>query len=76
VQDLLGVHEPNFGVLLDDMFVDEGEEVRVDTACESGRWRARPTYLSDVREGSPGPRCRIRRMSDTAPVQMRQSTTA
>ena len=22
VQDLLGVHEPNFGVLLDDMFVD------------------------------------------------------
>src|SRR5690242_17485676 len=27
VQDLLGVREPNFGVLLDDMFVDEGDEV-------------------------------------------------
>ena len=29
VQDLLGVHEPNFGVLLDDMFVDEADEVPV-----------------------------------------------
>ena len=30
VQDLLGVHEPNFGVLLHDMFVDEDDEVRVE----------------------------------------------
>ena len=29
-QDLLGVHEPNFGVLLDDMVVDDGDEVRLD----------------------------------------------
>jgi 2-keto-4-pentenoate hydratase len=34
VQDLLGVHEPNFGVLLDDMFVEEGDEVRVDTLLQ------------------------------------------
>jgi 2-keto-4-pentenoate hydratase len=27
MQQLLGVDEPNFGVLLDDMFVDDGEEV-------------------------------------------------
>jgi 2-keto-4-pentenoate hydratase len=30
VQDLLGVHEPNFGVLLDDMFVDEADELPVE----------------------------------------------
>ena len=30
VQDLLGVHAPNFGVLLHDMFVDEDDEVRVE----------------------------------------------
>jgi 2-keto-4-pentenoate hydratase len=34
VQDLLGVHEPNFGVLLDDMFVDEGDEVGFDTLLQ------------------------------------------
>lgn len=30
VQELLDVHEPNFGVLLDDMFVDEGDEICFD----------------------------------------------
>ena len=34
VQDLLGVHEPNFGVLLDDMFVDEGDEVPFDALVQ------------------------------------------
>jgi 2-keto-4-pentenoate hydratase len=29
VQQLLGVHEPNFGVLLDDMIVDEGDEIAI-----------------------------------------------
>jgi 2-keto-4-pentenoate hydratase len=29
-QELLGVHEPNFGVLLDDMFIDEGDDVELD----------------------------------------------
>jgi 2-keto-4-pentenoate hydratase len=34
VQDLLGVREPNFGVLLDDMFVDEGDEVPVEALLQ------------------------------------------
>jgi 2-keto-4-pentenoate hydratase len=34
VQDLLGVHEPNFGVLLDDMFVDEADEVPVEALLQ------------------------------------------
>jgi 2-keto-4-pentenoate hydratase len=34
VQQLLGVAEPNFGVLLDDMFVDEADEVRFDTLIQ------------------------------------------
>jgi 2-keto-4-pentenoate hydratase len=34
VQELLGVREPNFGVLLDDMFVDEGDEVRVEALLQ------------------------------------------
>jgi hypothetical protein len=29
-QELLGVHEPNFGALLDDMFVDEADEIDLD----------------------------------------------
>ncbi len=34
VQALLGVHEPNFGVLLDDMFVDEADEVPVEALLQ------------------------------------------
>ena len=30
---LLGVDEPDFGVLLDDMFVDEGDEIRLETVA-------------------------------------------
>jgi 2-keto-4-pentenoate hydratase len=34
VQELYGVDEPNFGVLLDDMFVDEGAEVCLDALVQ------------------------------------------
>ena len=34
MQELLGVAEPNFGVLLDDMFVDGGDEVRLETMVQ------------------------------------------
>ena len=40
-QDLLGVDEPDFGVLLDDMFVEEGDESRSRRCCSPGsrpRW--------------------------------------
>ncbi len=33
-QDLLGVREPNFGVLLDDMFVDEVDEIPFDALLQ------------------------------------------
>lgn len=33
-QDLLGVREPNFGVLLDDMFVEEGDDVPLDSLVQ------------------------------------------
>jgi 2-keto-4-pentenoate hydratase len=33
-QELLGVREPNFGVLLDNMFLDEGEEVGLDALVQ------------------------------------------
>jgi 2-keto-4-pentenoate hydratase len=33
-QDLLGVREPNFGMLLDDMFVDEGDEIPFDALLQ------------------------------------------
>jgi 2-oxopent-4-enoate hydratase len=34
VQESLGVREPNFGVLLDDMFVDEDDEIRFDNLVQ------------------------------------------
>jgi len=34
MQDFLGVSEPDFGVLLDDMFVDEGDEVPLATLVQ------------------------------------------
>lgn len=33
-QDLYGVREPNFGALLADMFVDDGDEIRFDTLLQ------------------------------------------
>ena len=33
-QELLGVHEPTFGALLDDMFVEEYDEVRLDALVQ------------------------------------------
>jgi 2-keto-4-pentenoate hydratase len=34
MQELLGVQEPDFGVLLDDMFVDEGDEIALETMLQ------------------------------------------
>ncbi|HEY3261861.1 MAG TPA: 2-keto-4-pentenoate hydratase [Pseudonocardiaceae bacterium] len=34
MQQLLGVHEPDFGVLLDDMFVDDGTHVELPTLIQ------------------------------------------
>jgi 2-oxopent-4-enoate hydratase len=34
MQQMLGVDEPDYGVLLDDMFVDEGDEVGFDTLLQ------------------------------------------
>ena len=34
MQQLLGVNEPDFGALLDDMFVEEGDEVAVETLIQ------------------------------------------
>jgi 2-oxopent-4-enoate hydratase len=34
MQELLGVSEPDFGALLDDMFVEEGDAIRLDTLIE------------------------------------------
>jgi 2-keto-4-pentenoate hydratase len=34
MQDLLGVNEPNFGVLLDDMFVEDGDEIDIATMLQ------------------------------------------
>ncbi|GEL18825.1 2-keto-4-pentenoate hydratase [Pseudonocardia asaccharolytica] len=33
-QELLGVHEPGFGVLLDDMFVEDGDEIAADALIQ------------------------------------------
>jgi 2-keto-4-pentenoate hydratase len=33
-QELLGVHEPTFGALLDDMFVDEADEIGLDALVQ------------------------------------------
>jgi 2-keto-4-pentenoate hydratase len=34
MQRLLGVNEPDFGVLLDDMFTDDGDEIALDTMLQ------------------------------------------
>jgi len=34
MQDLLGVSEPDFGVLLDDMFVEDGDEIALETLLQ------------------------------------------
>ncbi|MGE0881006.1 MAG: 2-keto-4-pentenoate hydratase [Acidimicrobiia bacterium] len=34
MQQMLGVHEPDYGHLLDDMFVDEGATISIDRFCQ------------------------------------------
>lgn len=34
MQQLLGVNEPDFGVLVDDMFIEDGDEVRLDSLLQ------------------------------------------
>jgi 2-keto-4-pentenoate hydratase len=53
VQELLGVYEPNFGVLLDDMFVDEDDEVRVDTLLQP-RVESEIAFLMERDLAGPG----------------------
>jgi 2-keto-4-pentenoate hydratase len=52
-QDLLGVREPNFGVLLDDMFVEEGDEVQVDLLVQP-RVEAEIAFLMAADLAGPG----------------------
>jgi len=53
MQDLLGVSEPDFGVLLDDMFVEEGDEVPLDTMIQP-RVEAEMAFFLDRDLVGPG----------------------
>lgn len=53
VQQLFGVREPNFGVLLDDMFVDEGDEVAFDVLLQP-RVESEIAFLMDRDLAGPG----------------------
>ena len=50
MQQLLGVDEPDFGVLLDDMFVEDGDEIPFETCSSPG---SRPRWRSSWRPTSP-----------------------
>jgi 2-keto-4-pentenoate hydratase len=52
-QELLGVHEPTFGALLDDMFVDEADEVGLD-ALVAPRAEAEIAFLMARDLAGPG----------------------
>ncbi len=52
-QDLLGVREPNFGVLLDDMFVDEGDVIPID-ALIAPRVEAEIAFVMATDLAGPG----------------------
>jgi 2-keto-4-pentenoate hydratase len=53
MQDLLGVSEPDFGVLLDDMFVEEADEVPLDTMVQP-RVEAGMAFVLDRDLAGPG----------------------
>jgi len=53
VQDLFGVREPDFGVLLDDMFVEDGDEVLLDTLLQP-RVEAEMAFLIGRDLAGPG----------------------
>lgn len=52
-QEMLGVSEPNFGALLDDMFVDECDEVRLDSLVQP-RVEAEIAFLMATDLAGPG----------------------
>jgi 2-keto-4-pentenoate hydratase len=53
MQDLFGVREPDFGVLLDDMFVEDGDEVLLDTLLQP-RVEAEMAFLIGRDLAGPG----------------------
>ncbi|MGE3287333.1 MAG: 2-keto-4-pentenoate hydratase [Pseudonocardia sp.] len=52
-QELLAVHEPTFGALLDGMFVDEGEPIALDTLL-APRVEAEIAFVMDAELAGPG----------------------
>jgi 2-keto-4-pentenoate hydratase len=52
-QELFGVHEPNSGVLLDGMFVDEGEEIALDSLVQP-RVEAEIAFVMGADLAGPG----------------------
>ena len=52
-QQLLGVDEPDFGVLLDDMFVDDGAEIVARPSWSRRGWRPRSRSCMARRPGRP-----------------------
>jgi 2-keto-4-pentenoate hydratase len=53
MQDLLGVNEPDFGVLLDDMFVEDGDEIDMGTMLQP-RIEAELAFVMDTDLAGPG----------------------
>jgi 2-keto-4-pentenoate hydratase len=53
MQEMLGVHEPDFGVLMDDMFVEEGDDVDLSTLMQP-RVEAEIAFLLDDELTGPG----------------------
>jgi 2-keto-4-pentenoate hydratase len=53
MQSLLGVDEPDFGVLLDDMFIEEGDEVPFDALVQP-RVEAEMAFVLDRDLAGPG----------------------
>ncbi len=53
MQQMLGVHEPDYGHLLDDMFVDEGASIRADRFCQP-RAEIEVAFVLGARLEGPG----------------------
>jgi len=53
MQDLLGVNEPDFGVLLDDMFVEDGDEIDIATMLQP-RIEAELAFVMGTDLAGPG----------------------
>ncbi len=53
MQELLGVTEPDYGVLLDDMFVEDGDEIPLETMAQP-RVEAEMAFIPDQDLTGPG----------------------